>query len=122
MNEPDKSKGFAPDYARPSLHKRLNGGRRRFVKSATIRMLGLSPMHTSGRRRPENAAFLGWRARKHLRKILPFDQSVPSFGWKVVILDGAAFDRAGVFDLLTGPNHLYISTNEPAAWMPPPDA
>ncbi|MGY8631147.1 hypothetical protein RAD15_01455 [Bradyrhizobium sp. 14AA] len=36
INEPGKSKGFSPDYARPSLDKRLNGGRGRFVKSATI--------------------------------------------------------------------------------------
>jgi hypothetical protein len=38
INEPGKSEEFAPDYARPSLDKRLSGRRGRFVKSATIRL------------------------------------------------------------------------------------
>lgn len=37
MKEPGQSKEFEPNYARPSLHKRLNGARGRFVKFATIR-------------------------------------------------------------------------------------
>ena len=75
IDEPGMSKGFAPDYARPSLHKRLSAGRGRFVKSAVIWSGALWPMHTFGRDRRENAAFLGRQLKKALRKILPSEQA-----------------------------------------------
>ncbi|UFW53073.1 MULTISPECIES: hypothetical protein [Bradyrhizobium] len=75
MDEPEKTECFS-DYAGPSLDKRLNGRRARFVKSATIPPLALFPMHTLEQKRPKTAAFLGRRGRRRLRKILPFDESV----------------------------------------------
>ncbi|WP_244431241.1 hypothetical protein [Bradyrhizobium yuanmingense] len=59
MNEPGKSKGSCPDYARPSLHKRLNAGRAGFVKSAVIRSGASPPMPAYWQNRRENAAFSG---------------------------------------------------------------
>ena len=44
INEPGKSKGFAPDYAWPSLDKRLSGRCGRFVKSATISPMEFVPI------------------------------------------------------------------------------
>src|SRR4051812_35333230 len=109
-----------PDYARPSLDKRLNGRRRRFVKSATIRVLGLFPMHTPWRKRPENAAFSRPTGPECLRKILPFGQSVrgSGMGWSSWMARHPF--RTAMPDLLTGPNHLYIGTNERAALCRPP--
>ncbi|WP_235885546.1 hypothetical protein [Bradyrhizobium niftali] len=68
MNEPGKSEGFAPDYARPRLHKRLNGSRGGFVKSAAIRPTGWFLMHTRGRKRPKNAPLWGRQALNRIKE------------------------------------------------------
>ena len=114
IDEPEKTECFS-DYARPSLDKRLNGGSGRFVKSAAIRLRDLSLMHTFGLKRPKNADFLGLTVRDSLRKILPFGQSVRVRRTVLRLDRTVANSRTTRFDLLTGPNHLYISTNEPAA-------
>ena len=84
------SEEFNPDYARPSLDKRLNGRRGRFVKSATIRLIGLFPMHTYEQKQPENAAFLGRTSGKTLKE----DFTIPAVGsavWRIGA--GACGDR-----------------------------
>src|SRR3954470_2041213 len=109
-----------PDYARPSLDKRLNGRRRRFVKSATIRVRSLFPMHIPWQKRPENAAFSRPTGLRALKRDFTIRAVGPRFRDGLVILDGSSSTSAVLLDLLTGPNHLYIGTNEPAALCRPP--
>src|SRR4051794_29723096 len=108
------------DYARPSLDKRLNGRRRRFVKSATIRVRSLFPMHIPWQKRPENAAFSRPTGLRALKRDFTIRAVGPRFRDGLVILDGSSSTSAVLLDLLTGPNHLYIGTNEPAALCRPP--
>ncbi|WP_396604260.1 hypothetical protein ACFLEY_27610 [Bradyrhizobium sp. YCK136] len=90
MNEPGKSTGVAPDYARPRLHKRLNGSRGRFVKSATIRPIDSFLMHICGRKRPESAAFWGQQAFDRIREDFTIRAVRPPFG------DGSAQARGAI--------------------------
>jgi hypothetical protein len=113
MNEPGKNEVLACNYARLSLDKRLSGRLRRFVKSATIRPGNLFQMRSRWENRPESAAFLGQSIQKRVRKNLP-SEALLICPERKRRGPGAAWCAARRFYLLTGPNHLYISTNEPA--------
>jgi len=102
---------------RRSLHKRLNGGRGCSVKSAVIQSEALSPLYTFDRNRPGNAAFPALIGRSGLKEDFTIRAGCGRSGKSH--RSGWAPTRARrVVDLLTRPNHLYISTNEiaGAAW------
>jgi hypothetical protein len=71
-------------------------------------------MHTHRRNRRETAAFPGRCVEPALRKTLPFRRATARFEDPAGPA-GPSFAGAWRLDLLTGPNHLYISTNEIAA-------
>ena len=79
-------------------------------------------MHTCGQKRSGNAAFSRPAGPGAFKEDFTIRAVGPPFG------DGSSSRMArhslsaAMFDLLTGPNHLYISTNEPAASVPPTGA
>ena len=79
-------------------------------------------MHTSWQKRSENAAF----SRRAGSGVFKEDFTIRAVDRRSKEGLSSWMARhslsAAMFDLLTGPNHLYISTNELAASVPPTGA